>query len=122
VPLIVLMAEQRFKHIISLGQSCQTIYQIKRQYKIKDTNLFDNKRTSIELLTALLNNDFKDLILPSNLSISDDREYIIDNKYNFWLRHEFRNEQGIIINMKIPGRPLNLKKQLKTGHQGSFLK
>jgi hypothetical protein len=90
------MTVESFRHIISLGQSCQTIYQINRYYKISHTNFFDNKRTTIELLTNLLNNDFNDLILPANLSISEDREYIWDEKYNFWLKHDFRNQQGMI--------------------------
>jgi hypothetical protein len=90
------MKTERHRHIISLGQSCQTIYQINRHYKINYTNFFDYKRTTIEVLTDLLNNDFKDIILPENLSVTQDREHVRDNKYNFFIKHDFRNEQGVI--------------------------
>jgi hypothetical protein len=90
------MSREKFRHIISLGQSCQTIYQINRHYKINYSNFFDKKRTTIELLTDLLNNDFKDIILPENLSVTADREHVWDKKYNFFIKHDFRNEKGII--------------------------
>lgn len=90
------MASERFKHIISLGQFCQTAYQINRYLEINYTNFFDYKRTSIECLIDLFNNDFHDVLLPGNLSITPDRQYIRDEKYNLMMFHDFRNEQGII--------------------------
>lgn len=89
-------ARQKFKHVISLGQYCGTAYQTRRYFNIHETHFFDYHRTSIGCLGDLINTDFQDVLLPGNLSMTPDRQYIKDEKYNLFIYHDFRNAQGII--------------------------
>lgn len=88
--------KQQFDHVISLGQQCQGAYQIRRYFGLQQTHFFDYKRTSIECLRDIFDQDFKDITLPENLSFSREQNNITDTRYNLILSHDFFNEKGLV--------------------------
>ena len=63
----------RFDLVVSLGQSCQVAYQLKRRGLRSKSGPFDWFTVSIDALLSLLTTDFRDFMLRENLVVVENR-------------------------------------------------
>ena len=94
------MINQEFDHIISLGSFCQTAYQIRRYFGCEKAHTFDWWVTPTVGLVELIESQFIDLFVESNMTIVEEEAgaAVMCARYGLMHYHDFDNS-------KIAGRP-----------------
>jgi hypothetical protein len=84
-----------FKHHVSLGNYCETAYQIRRRTGARQAHFFDWLVTPFAALMQVLETDFAGVFLRENLHPHDNAHTVIDTANGLLFHHDFtRNDQG----------------------------
>jgi hypothetical protein len=85
--------EMTFDFIISLGSNCEITENIRSYFNLDKAYPFDWWMTPFSSLLHLLEERFTQLFEWQNLTVSEDRQTVIDQHYNIMYHHDFKRDQ-----------------------------
>ncbi|MGY0797595.1 DUF1796 family putative cysteine peptidase [Lysobacter sp. A286] len=79
-----------YAKVISIGATCQTAKQIRNQLGQNEAYYFDWLISPLPAVIKAIENDFEEILLPENLTYSDDRKIrLIDSANGLQYQHDF---------------------------------
>lgn len=78
-----------FKRYVSLGQNCEVAFQFRRVLGTDESSFFSWNVTDFNSAIQLIENDFKDILMESNLERHENGGMVKDKKYNYLFHTPF---------------------------------
>ena len=83
------IASGKFDKVLSLGHSCDTAFQIRRNFKQGEAYPFDWLMTPYPVLMELIGRDFSGFLMDENLEAAG--KYVVDKKHGISMLHDFED-------------------------------
>lgn len=108
------LKKRQYQKIVSLGSNCEITGNIRLYFQVEEAYPFDWWIVPHHALLKILNDKFSGLFDEHNIVVAEDKNSVIDKKYNMLYHHDFNRDENdnIIVDSLVSQLP-NLKEKYR---------